>query len=286
MRPAACLAAARGFRRPPSVLAPLAAAVQGWRQGRRLAAATGPPARPPPKRTDEGTLIIEGSPYGGSDRLVWGSVLWDAGLALAKFFAWNEAQPGGGPAASVRSQAVLELGAGTGVVGLTLCRLGAGRVTLTDCEPELLELLRRNARANGLCTEGVDVREVNWAEPATFLPASLFDVVVAADVLYSRKDRWLVRALEAHMGRHPGATAFVACPPRADSPLAGFFEMLLGLGLSVERLEDAEGRPVGSAVGPASAYAGSRFVALSEDRCPLAAADGPRRLQIFRVRRR
>jgi len=269
-------------RSPCPVLLPLRLGAAG-RRG--LAAADIEPGSPAPKRTDEGTLISEGSPYGGSTHLVWGSVLWDAGLALAKFFAWNEALDNGGPASSVRGKAVLELGAGTGVVGLTLRRLGAGRVTLTDCEPEVLELLQRNARTNRLDSEDVDVRELNWADPATFLPASAFDLVVAADVLYSRKDRWFVRALDAHMGKHSGATAFVACPPRTDSPLAGFFEMLLGRGLHIERLEDAEGQPVGSARGPAIAYAGSRFEALPEGRCAAAAADGPHRLQIFRVRR-
>lgn len=241
------------------------------------------------KRTEEGVLIHEGSPYvGTSSHLVWGSVLWDAGLALAKFFAWNEAQPSdGAAAASVRSRAVLELGAGTGVVGLTVRRLGAARVTLTDSELEVLELLRRNVKANGLeADEGVVVRELNWGDPSTFLPASAFELVVAADVLYSRKDRWLVRALAAHLADRPGATAFVACPPRTDSPLAGFFEMLLSLGLHVERLEDAEGRPIGSAAGrPAGVYAGSRFAALPRERCHEAAADAPHRLQIFRIRR-
>ncbi|CAE8710295.1 unnamed protein product, partial [Polarella glacialis] len=65
--------------------------------------------------TDEGVIIQQGSPYRDSMHLVWGSILWDAGLALAKYFAWHEQQQAG----SLRAQRVLELGAGTGVVGLT-----------------------------------------------------------------------------------------------------------------------------------------------------------------------
>ena len=41
----------------------------------------------------------------------------------------------------------LELGAGVGVSGIVLAELGA-RVTLTDCFPPILALLRRNVAQN------------------------------------------------------------------------------------------------------------------------------------------
>merc|ERR1712039_773934 len=101
-------------------------------------------------------------------------------------------------------------------------------------------LLRQNANANG-CSGSVEICELNWAMPSTYLRGRSFDMIVAADVLYNRKDRMFVRALLAHMPTGCSTVAYVAVPPRTDSPLGGFFEMLFDRGLFIERLENSEG---------------------------------------------
>uniref|UniRef100_A0A8C4JE16 Valosin containing protein lysine methyltransferase n=1 Tax=Dromaius novaehollandiae TaxID=8790 RepID=A0A8C4JE16_DRONO len=68
-----------------------------------------------------------------------GCVVWDAALVLAKFL-----ESGAGPPLARR--AVLELGAGTGAVGIMAATLGAN-VTVTDLE-ELQELLEVNIENN------------------------------------------------------------------------------------------------------------------------------------------
>lgn len=50
----------------------------------------------------------------------------------------------------VRDARVLELGCGTGAVGMLLENRGAGHVTAVDCNARVLELLRRSVAANGL----------------------------------------------------------------------------------------------------------------------------------------
>merc|ERR1711971_805429 len=232
-----------------------------------------------PKCTDEGILIHEASPYRDSCHLVWGSILWDSGLALAKFFVWcEENEVVGVP--PLRSKSVLELGAGTGVVGLTLGKLGAS-VTVTDNEPEGLELLRVNADANSLGS-ALDIRELSWAIPSTYLRSRTFDIVVAADVLYSRRDGMFMRALAAHVRTGSGTIAFLASPPRTDSPLDGFFSMALEFGFLLERLEDSNGRPAGCVQGPAAlAFEGCRFVPLRTlGSSARAAKEGDERVQI------
>ncbi|XP_072485888.1 protein N-lysine methyltransferase METTL21D isoform X2 [Notamacropus eugenii] len=75
-----------------------------------------------------------------------GCVVWDAAIVLAKYL---ETQHFSGAAAgthALRQRSVLELGAGTGAVGLMAATLGA-HVTVTDLE-ELQDLLKLNIKMN------------------------------------------------------------------------------------------------------------------------------------------
>jgi len=75
---------------------------------------------------------------------------------------------------------ILELGSGTGLVGLVAGMLGA-HVWITDQAP-LLAIMSRNVEMNNL-SHRVFVTELNWGEP---LPSDLprFDIVLAADCVY------------------------------------------------------------------------------------------------------
>eukprot|EP00977_Amphora_coffeiformis_P013137 scaffold3400_cov169-Amphora_coffeaeformis.AAC.1 len=90
---------------------------------------------------------------------------------------------------------ILELGSGTGLGGLALLRhvpqntideQPPCHVTLTDADPEALDLCRRNAILNGVkaCTT---VRPLTWGTSIDDVPIELrgtMDVVLAADILY------------------------------------------------------------------------------------------------------
>ena len=56
----------------------------------------------------------------------------------------------------------MELGAGTGVVGLTLGRLGAAPVVITDNEPELVTLMAKNIEASGIGGIGRNLESLDW----------------------------------------------------------------------------------------------------------------------------
>lgn len=244
---------------------------------------------------DEGVIIYESDPSESSNGLglVWGSVLWPAGISLAKYFSFL------GPN-YLKSQRVLEFGSGTGVVGITMAKLGASRVTLSDCESALWPILRLSLEANELVVEDehekrVHIHGLDWKDPSTFLNPAEFDKIVAADVLYSGMDKLFARALASHLVKAPtDQYAIVACPFRTDSPLEGFFDASIRLGLEFERLQDKQGCAVGAAVGvePSEAYQDSQFVSLnSNDKRkhvaiePSFSKENLEKVQIFRVRR-
>ena len=267
--------------------------------------------------TDEGIIIHErntddasNSAATGHQGFVWGSVLWPSGVSLAKYLAWK------GPGYLQSKKRVLELGSGTGVVGLTAAKMGAPHVVLTDFERELWATMRTNIEANGFSEDEVRIHGLDWRDPSTYLCApadyafsqtgipstthEAFDLVLAADVLYSGMDKLFARVLASHLPSEketklqPPPEALLACPYRKDSPLEGFFEVGIRLGLAFERLEDEEGRAVGGYLGaePKDIFQSSEFVPLhSNERRKHVANDATfadandKKVQIFRVKR-
>ncbi|PCH41625.1 hypothetical protein WOLCODRAFT_137503 [Wolfiporia cocos MD-104 SS10] len=105
-----------------------------------------------------------------------GGVAWPAGEVLSRYIARRGLS-------SMKRKTVLELGSGTGLVGLVAGKLG-GDVWITDQAP-LLDIMRRNVIMNDL-SERVRVAELDWGTPIPFF--SDFprhpDVILAADCVY------------------------------------------------------------------------------------------------------
>ncbi|XP_015723688.2 protein N-lysine methyltransferase METTL21A isoform X1 [Coturnix japonica] len=84
----------------------------------------------------------------------------------------------------LRDRSVIELGAGTGLLGIVAALLGA-HVTITDREP-VLEFLESNVWANlpsELHPRAV-VKELTWGKDlGNFLPGA-FDFILGADIIY------------------------------------------------------------------------------------------------------
>jgi len=76
---------------------------------------------------------------------------------------------------------VVELGSGTGLVGLIAAKLGASKVWITDQQP-LLGIMQQNLSMNSLQYNCV-VTELDWGTsiPTTIPPP---DVILAADCVY------------------------------------------------------------------------------------------------------
>jgi predicted nicotinamide N-methyase len=112
---------------------------------------------------------------------------WPSGTALAEALA---ADP---PPAGAR---VVELGCGLGLPSLAAA-LAGGRVLATDWAPAALDLLLDNAQRNGA---GLETAVVDWTAPEGLLARAPFDVVLAADVLYERRNVPILAELMPRLG--------------------------------------------------------------------------------------
>ncbi len=63
-----------------------------------------------------------------------------------------------------RNLKILELGAGTGLVGLAAAQLGAARVQITDL-PYALANIQSNVDRNAAGSSTVEVRALDWFDP-------------------------------------------------------------------------------------------------------------------------
>ncbi|KIJ70428.1 hypothetical protein HYDPIDRAFT_78259 [Hydnomerulius pinastri MD-312] len=102
-----------------------------------------------------------------------GGIAWPAGEVLANYLTLR-----GEPYCKGRT--ILELGSGTGLVGLVAGTL-SGNVWITDQAP-LLDIMRANVKLNQL-ESSVTVSELNWGEALTpDIPRP--DLILAADCVY------------------------------------------------------------------------------------------------------
>lgn len=102
------------------------------------------------------------------------AVVWDAALVLARYLETS---------VGLTRKKVIELGAGTGLVGIVAGLLGA-QVSITD-RKMALALARDNVERNSqnFNTSLIEVRELEWGQNvSSFDPP--FDYVLGADIVY------------------------------------------------------------------------------------------------------
>jgi len=128
---------------------------------------------------------------------------WAGGIALARFVSERPALVAGKP--------VLDLGAGSGLVGIAAALSGADKVIAAEVDPHGVAAIRLNAAANGVA---VSPLAGDVTAQAT-LPA--VDLVLAGDVFY---DGALAERVVAFLDRcvAAGITVLVGDPGRAHLP--------------------------------------------------------------------
>lgn len=95
---------------------------------------------------------------------------WGGGLALARHVLDHPA--------AVAGRRVLDLGAGSGIVGIAAARAGARHVIAADVDPYAIAAMKLNAEANGVMIEATLGDAMLGAPPDV-------DVVLAGDTFYN-----------------------------------------------------------------------------------------------------
>ncbi|KPP59124.1 protein N-lysine methyltransferase METTL21A-like [Scleropages formosus] len=110
------------------------------------------------------------------NRLGVAAVVWDAAVVLCMYLELGQVELNG--------RTAIELGAGTGLVGMVAALLGA-KVTITDRAPAL-DFLQANVRKNvpPEKQDAIVVSELTWGENLERYKAGGYDLILGADIVY------------------------------------------------------------------------------------------------------
>ena len=148
-------------------------------------------------RPRDSEALIDEHAFAADEALPYWAELWPSGLELARRLSGR----------ALRGARVVELGCGLGLPSLVASACGA-RALATDWSSAALGLLERNAAANGLRLRTL---RVDWARPGELLELAPFDLVLAADVCYERRNIALLLELMPKLGPE----AWLADPGRS-----------------------------------------------------------------------
>lgn len=109
---------------------------------------------------------------------------WDGSVILAKYFECNQHL--------IKDKRILELGAGTGIAGISTLLLGARFVHLTDLGYALANLLSNielNTKNFATKQKNYKVSELDWDNEETYpkddgLQFNYYDVIIGADIVW------------------------------------------------------------------------------------------------------
>ncbi|KAM5254159.1 EEF1A lysine methyltransferase 3 isoform 3-T4 [Hipposideros larvatus] len=141
--------------------------------------------------------------------------VWEAALSLCNYFESQNVD--------FRGKKVIELGAGTGIVGI-LAALQGGDVTITDL-PLALEQIQGNVQANVPAGGRAQVCALSWGINQHVFPGD-YDLVLGADIVYLEPTFPLLLGTLQHLcGTH--GTIYLASKMREEHGTESFFQQLL-----------------------------------------------------------
>ncbi|MDP8951744.1 MAG: protein N-lysine methyltransferase family protein [Actinomycetota bacterium] len=150
--------------------------------------------------------LIDEEDFARDERLPYWAELWPSAVALARYLSKEDLAGG----------RVIELGCGVGLPSLAALARGA-RVTATDHYQVALDFVRYNARTNlgGLEPQ---IHLLDWHAPRTEEFEEVFDLVLAADLLYESRNVPALAVLIPTL-LAPGGEVLLAEPRRKHAPV-------------------------------------------------------------------
>uniref|UniRef100_UPI00398F8AFB EEF1A lysine methyltransferase 3-like n=1 Tax=Pristiophorus japonicus TaxID=55135 RepID=UPI00398F8AFB len=165
--------------------------------------------------------------------LGYSAYVWEAGLALCRYFERENI--------SFNGKKVIELGSGTGIVGILATLLG-GDVTITD-KPNIMTQIENNVCINipTACRQRIKVRPLKWGEDHTNFLTD-YDFVLGSDIVYSSVTYPALVETLRHLVKQGGAI-YLSTEIREKNGSTSFHEELLPQHFNcqvVDNLEDKD----------------------------------------------
>jgi predicted nicotinamide N-methyase len=155
-------------------------------------------------RPRDSEALLDEEAFEREEFLPYWAELWPSSLALARAIAGR----------ALRGARTLELGCGLGLPSIAAA-LAGGRVLATDWSEEAVAMTAANAERNGA---DVETLVCSWTDPAPLLARAPWNLVLASDVLYERRNADLLLDLLPRLGDE----VWLADPGRP--PAAPFLE--------------------------------------------------------------
>jgi predicted nicotinamide N-methyase len=142
----------------------------------------------------------------------------------------------------VKDRLIVELGAGTGVLGMVCSRSGCRRLIVTDNDPQSITHMKSDLPRNGVAA-GIEV--LDWFKPGdmSFVKEAIAQdgglslTVVAGDVLYKRVLlEPFFNTVKQLLQLQQGSNMYLCHIPRAGVEQADVVSMAQSLGLQIDSL--------------------------------------------------
>ncbi|XP_067894318.1 EEF1A lysine methyltransferase 3-like [Heterodontus francisci] len=143
--------------------------------------------------------------------------VWDCGITLCQFFQRERM--------NFSRMKVIELGSGTGIVGILVALLG-GQVTLTD-QSHVLKQIERNVSDNipASCGHSPTIKALSWGFDHMHFPND-YDIILGSDIVYYPLDYPLLLQTLRHLSNQR-TTIYIATEMRGCCATHKFHEELV-----------------------------------------------------------